>query len=207
MNLTPKQMKIMTRIREVRTTRGYSPTMQELADELGVSKVTVFEHIEALIKKGALRREPNKARSLEIVDEAVLPHEETHVRLPLVGSIAAGSPIEAIEDKEYLDLETVFLPRGVTPNNVFVLRVRGDSMIDDHICDGDHVICQNRNTARSGETVVALLDTGEATLKRLYREKNGQIRLQPANANYEPILVPADEVQIQGTVIGLIRQF
>lgn len=207
LNLTPKQMAILTRIRDIRLARGYSPTMQELANEIGVSKVTIFEHVEALIKKGALIRQPNKARSLEVSPSVQLPDEERNTRLPLLGSIAAGFPIEAVEHREHLDLEELFAPPGGDSRNTFVLRVRGDSMIDEHISDGDYVICQKRNTARNGETVVALISTGEATLKKMYRESDGRIRLQPANPNYEPLVVPAEEVQIQGTVIGVVRTY
>ena len=202
-NLTPKQLHILTRIRDLRTARGYSPTMQELADELGVSKVTVFEHVEALIKKGALSRQPNKARSLEISPQVLLPDEKLNTRLPLVGTIAAGSPIDAVETREHLDLEALFASNA--PENHFVLRVRGDSMIDEHIQDGDYVICERRNTATNGQTVVALLENGEATLKKLYHEKNGRIRLQPANELYEPLFV--DSCLIQGVVIGVIRTY
>jgi repressor LexA len=187
-NLTPKQLRILTLIRDTRLARGYSPTMKELAAELGVSKVTIFEHVEALIKKRALIRQPNKARSLEVSPSLQLPDEQHNTRLPLVGVIAAGSPIDAIEDREHLDLETLFVPPGsLVAANTFVLSVRGDSMIDEHIKDGDYVVCEKRNAARNGQTVVALLDTGEATLKKLYREKDGRIRLQPANDKYEPI--------------------
>ena len=203
-NLTPKQLHILTRIRDLRLARGYSPTMQELADELGVSKVTVFEHVEALIKKGALVRQPNKARSLEVKSGVELPDEQRHTRLPLVGNIAAGAPIEAVEDRESLDLEDLFAPPGGGSSNKFVLRVRGDSMIDEQIRDGDFVVCETRNTARNGETVVALLDDGEATLKKFYREK-GRVRLQPANPAFEPIIVK--RCQIQGVVVGVVRTY
>ncbi|QDU72586.1 transcriptional repressor LexA [Mucisphaera calidilacus] len=206
MNLTPKQLHILSRIRDIRLARGYSPTMQELADELGVSKVTVFEHVEALIKKGALRRQPNKARSLELCEEVDLPDETTGLKLPLVGTIAAGSPIEAVEQREHLDLESMFTPPG-SAGNTFVLQVRGDSMIDEHIAEGDYVICEKRNAARSGQTVVALLDSGEATLKKLYHESGNKIRLQPANDKYEPIIVEAGRVQIQGVAIGVVRSY
>jgi repressor LexA len=126
--------------------------------------------------------------------------DERATCLPLAGTIAAGRPIEAVEDRESLDLEDMF----VTPHGTYVLRVRGDSMIEDSICDGDFVIVERRDHARDGEMVVALIDDGEATLKRLYREKNG-IRLQPANPAYEPIIV--QDVQIQGVVVGVIRRF
>ena len=206
-NLTPKQMKILTMIRDSRLSRGYSPTMQELGDALGVSKVTVFEHVEALIKKGCLVRDANKARSLELSPDIELPDEERHTRLPLVGSIAAGSPIEAVEDREHLDLEALFSPPGSRNTSKFVLRVRGDSMIDDQIADGDYVICEQRNAARAGEIVVALLDTGEATLKRYRPNRDGTVTLEPANANYEPRTVPRDQLQIQGVCIGVVRAY
>lgn len=207
MNLTPRQLQILTRIRDLRLTRGYSPTMQELADAMGVSKVTVFEHVEALIKKGALVRQPHKARSLGLSPDVQLPDEARSTRLPLVGTIAAGSPIEAVEDREHLDLESLFAPRSSTTGQHFVLRVRGSSMINDQIRDGDYVVCEKRDAYRNGQTVVALLDSGEATLKRYYRERDGRIRLQPANEAYEPIWVEPDRVQIQGVVIGLVRTY
>lgn len=204
MNLTPKQLYVLKRIRDQRLAHGYSPTMQELADELGVSKVTIFEHVEALIRKGALVREPNKARSLVVSPSAALPDEERHTRLPLLGNIAAGHPIEAIEDRQFVDLESLFARSGRRQAGTFVLRVRGDSMIDEQIRDGDYVVVRERNTARSGETVVALLDNGEATLKKFYRER-GRIRLQPANPDFEPIIVK--DCRIQGVVVGVIRTY
>lgn len=197
-SLTPKQLRVLTFIRDFSRAQGYAPTMQELADEFGVSKVTVFEHIAALQKKGYLKRSRHKARSLQLSDDIEFP-DERPTCLPLVGTIAAGRPIEAIEDREALDLEDLF----VSPRGSFVLRVNGDSMIEDNICDGDYVVVERRETARDGETVVALLEDGEATLKRLYRERNG-IRLQPANAAYEPIVVK--QVDIQGVVTGVIRR-
>ena len=205
MNLTPKQMRILTLVRDHRLAYGYSPTMQELADELGISKVTVFEHVEALIRKGALVRDPNKARSLEVSPRCKLPNEESGTRLPLVGTIAAGRPIEAVEDREYLDLEDMFTPpRRRGTGDVFVLRVKGDSMIDEQIRDGDYVVCERKNTARNGQTVVALIDDEEATLKKFYKER-GRIRLQPANDKYEPIIV--DDCVIQGIVVGVVRAY
>ncbi len=207
MNLTPRQLRILTRIRDLRLARGYSPTMQELADELGVSKVTVFEHVEALIKKGALVRQANKARSLQVSPDLELPDEARPTRLPLVGSIAAGIPIEAVEDREHLDLEELFTPPGTSPRSCFVLRVRGESMIDEQIRDGDFVICDQRAQPRNGHTVVALIDNDEATLKKFYREKDGRIRLQPANEAFEPIWVTPDRLQIQGIVIGVVRTY
>lgn len=197
--VTPRQMDILRFIRVYRNRHGYSPTMQEIGDHLGLTKVTVFEHAGALEAKGVLLRGPrHRARSLQVAADFEFP-EDKATRLPLAGRIAAGRPIDAIEDVEMIDLEEMF-PRS---EDTFVLRVTGDSMIDEHIRDGDYVVCQRRNTARNGETVVALLPNGEATLKKLYREK-GRIRLQPANPAYEPIRV--DSVDIQGVVTGVLRR-
>ena len=202
MNLTPRQLDVIVAIRNYRHLHGYSPTMQELADQLGTSKVTIFEHVGALEKKRVLRRDKHKARSLEITSEARLPDEDRATKLPLLGAIAAGSPIEAVENREELDLEQMFQSR----NGVYVLKVRGDSMIDDHLCDGDYVVIERRETARNGEQVVALLDTGEATLKRFYKE-GAKIRLQPANSAMEPRIVDADRCKVQGVVIGVLRSY
>lgn len=210
MNLTPKQLHILQRIRETRLTRGYSPTMQELADELNVSKVTVFEHIDALVRKGALTRQKNKARSLEISPDLELPDEQTNTRLPLVGSIAAGSPIEAIETREHLDLETVFAPsgKGSVGGTTFVLKVRGDSMIDAHVADGDYVVCRKIDgMPKQGDMVVALVDRDEATLKYYFKDRRGGVRLEPANEKYEPLIVEPDRVQFQGVCIGVVRAY
>ena len=197
--LTPRQVEILTMIRDGRRKNGFSPTLQEIADELDISKITVFEHVESLIKKGLVKRRSNKARSLELTASARLPDERPTL-LPLVGRIAAGRPIQAIESSDALDLETVFSSR----NPVGVLKVSGDSMIDEHIRDGDLVVYEKRSNARNGETVVALIDGDEATLKKFYKEKN-RIRLQPANTKYQPIY--PDDVEIQGIVIGVIRRF
>ncbi len=199
MSLTPKQLRVLTFVRDFTRAHGYAPTMQEVADEFGISKVTVFEQLTALQKKGLLRRGRYRARSLQLSDQIKFP-DERPTRLPLVGYIAAGQPIEAIEEREVLDLEELFL----SPRETFVLRVRGDSMVDDQICDGDYVVVQKRETARNGETVVALLENGEATLKRFYRAADG-VHLQPANPAYKPI--KTKRVSIQGVVVGLIRKY
>ena len=204
MNLTPKQLKILQLIRDKRVQAGYSPTMQELADALGVSKVTVFEHVEALIRKGALTREPNKARSLTIASNIALPDEEQPLRFPLVGRIAAGMPIEKFEDSDALDLADLFGPRVGQINTTFALRVDGESMRDEGILDGDYVIIERRETARDGDRVVALLPNGETTLKTYFRDGD-HIRLQPANPEFEPIRVK--ECKVQGIVIGVLRRY
>ena len=191
-------MDILRLLRDYRSRFGYSPTLQEIGDALNLTRVTVFEHVGALERKGALLRGPkHKARSLRVAPEYEFP-EDRPTRLPLIGRIAAGGPIEAVENPESLDLEHVF----DRPGETFVLQVTGSSMIDEQIRDGDYVVCQRRETARDGETVVALLDDGEATLKKFYREA-GRIRLQPANEAYDPIY--ADHVDVQGVVIGVLR--
>jgi len=202
MNLTPRQLDVVVAIRNYRHINGYAPTMQELADQLGTSKVTIFEHVGALERKGVLSRDKHKARSLEIISTELLPDENRSTKLPLLGRIAAGSPIEAIEERQELDLEELFRAKA----GVYVLKVRGDSMIEDHLCDGDYVVIERRETARNGEQVVALLDSGEATLKRFYREGH-RIRLQPANSTMEPRIVEADRCRIQGVVIGVLRSY
>jgi repressor LexA len=197
--VTPRQLQVLQFIRDFRKRSGYSPTMQEIGDRLGLTKVTVFEHVEALERKGLLSRGgKHRARSLQVSSDFRFP-DEGPARMPLVGRIAAGAPIEAIEDRQTLDLEAMF----DIPGERFVLRVAGNSMIDEHICDGDYVICRRTGDARNGETVVALLPDGEATLKKFYRER-GRIRLQPANPDYKPIVV--DDVSIQGVVVGVIRR-
>jgi repressor LexA len=203
MNLTPRQLDVISAIRNYRYLNGYSPTMQELADQLGTSKVTIFEHVGALERKRVLRRDKHKARSLEITSEELLPDENRATKLPLLGTIAAGSPIEAVENREELDLESMFGSK----NGVYVLRVRGDSMIEDHLCDGDYVVIERRENARNGEQVVALLDSGEATLKRFYKETAGRVRLQPANKTMEPRIVEGSRVKVQGVVIGVLRSY
>ena len=204
MNLTPKQLRILQLIRDWRVRKGYSPTMQELADEIGVSKVTVFEHVEALIKKGALTREANKARSLSITDGVALPDEEQPLRFPLVGRIAAGMPIEKFADDDELDVTGLLGPRIGQVNATFALRVEGESMRDEGILSGDYVIVERRETARNGERVVALLPNGETTLKTYFKE-GSQIRLQPANPDFQPIIVK--DCKVQGVVIGVLRRY
>ena len=195
---TPRQLEILTLVRDTRRSLGYSPTLQEIGDELGVSKITVFEHVEALIKKRMLTRRSNKARSLELTSSVRLPGDRSTL-IPMVGRIAAGLPIEAIETNDVVDLEDVFASRYP----VGILEVTGDSMIDDHISDGDWVVFEKRSNPRNGDTVVALIDGEEATLKRFYKEKN-RIRLQPANDKFKPIYVR--NVDIQGVVTAVIRR-
>ncbi|MEX2219562.1 MAG: transcriptional repressor LexA [Phycisphaerales bacterium] len=203
MNLTPKQLRILQLIRDWRVRRGYSPTMQELADEIGVSKVTVFEHVEALIKKGALVREPNKARSLSIAEGVSVPDEARPTRFPLVGKIAAGYPIEKVADQDEIDLNDLVGGRAGR-DSTFALKVEGDSMKDEGILDGDYVLCERTEVARNGDRVVALLPDGQTTLKTFFKEDD-HIRLQPANPSYDPIRVKF--CQVQGVVKGVVRRY
>jgi repressor LexA len=203
MNLTPKQLRILQLIRDWRIRRGYSPTMQELADEIGVSKVTVFEHVEALIKKGALMREPNKARSLAIADGVAVPDEARPTRFPLVGRIAAGYPIEKVQEQDEIDL-TDLLGARHGRDSTYALKVEGDSMKDEGILDGDYILVERTEVARNGDRVVALLPDGQTTLKTFFKEDD-HIRLQPANNAYEPIRVKF--CQVQGIVKGVVRRY
>ncbi|HKQ47903.1 MAG TPA: transcriptional repressor LexA [Phycisphaerae bacterium] len=195
---TPRQAEILTFVRDYTHRHGFSPTYDEIAAEFDISKVTVFEHLSILEGRGLLRRDKHKARSLQLADHLELPDDRPSC-LKLVGRIAAGSPIEAIENPEVVDLEEIFFSRY----GAYVLEVKGDSMINDQIADGDYVVIEKRSTANNGEIVVALLENGEATLKRFFREKH-RIRLQPANERYEPIYTT--QVDIQGVLIGVIRR-
>jgi len=204
MNLTPKQLKVLELIKISRIKNGYSPTMQELARELGVSKVTVFERVEALIRKGALNREANKARSLSIAD-AYTSNQGTPMRFPLVGRIAAGMPIERCEDQDSLDLSEMFEVRVGQQGETFALKVEGQSMKDEGIMDGDYVLVKQQSVANNGDRVVALLPDGETTLKTFFNEPDGSIRLQPANDEFEPIVVT--DCHIQGVITGVVRSY
>lgn len=197
--LTRRQRDILEFLRGYVDEQGISPTLEEIAAHFGVNKVTVFGHVAEMERKGVLkRRAPGVSRGLEIVDD-----EETGggIRsLPVLGKIAAGAPIETIEEPEQLDLNAL-VPEG---RDVYALQVEGTSMIEDAIADGDIVLVERRETARDGEIVVAVLPDEEATLKRLYREGK-RFRLQPANSTMEPIYV--DELQIRGVVIGVVRRY
>lgn len=208
---TDRQVAILEFLQRYRRMRGVSPTLEEIAENFGVSKVTVHDHIRQLEKKGAIRKVPHMARALEILDEDYLDEavssetEEGRLPVNVVGRIAAGEPIEALEVNESLDLGDL-LPMG---RDHFALRVQGSSMIDDGIHDGDLVIIERRNVADDGEVVVAIIGDNEATLKRLYREKNRRgkqvYRLQPANEELEPVLV--DRLEIRGVVVGVVRKY
>lgn len=201
--LTEKQINVLRFFRDYRKEHGIAPTLEEAAEALGVSKITIHEHLNQLTRKGAIHRDKAKARAVAILWDP--DAEETAAAstpsLPILGMIAAGRPIEALEDREDVRLGEL-VPTG---EDIYLLRVRGKSMIEDHIDDGDLVVIERRETARDGEIVVAVLEDEEATLKRFYRERNGMIRLQPANSSMEPIYT--NQVQVRGVVRGVIRRF
>lgn len=203
MMLTEKQINVLRFFRDYRKQHGIAPTLEEAAEALGVSKITIHEHLNQLTRKGAIHRDKAKARAVAILWDP--DAEETAAAsmpsLPILGMIAAGRPIEALEDREDVRLGEL-VPTG---EDIYLLRVRGKSMIEDHIDDGDLVVIERRETARDGEIVVAVLEDEEATLKRFYRERNGMIRLQPANSSMEPIYT--NQVQVRGVVRGVIRRF
>jgi repressor LexA len=200
MALTRRQREIYDFIREFVAEQGYSPSLEEIGARFGLSSVaTVHKHVQHLVEKGMLRKAWNRSRSVEPIDPPA-----THVvSLPLLGVVAAGAPIEAFEVEESIDVPAQLVPRR---GQCFVLQVRGDSMIEDQICDGDYVVVESRPEARDGETVVAVVGGRDATLKRFFRQGR-DIRLQPANQSMQPIEVPASEVEVRGVVRGLLRQY
>ncbi len=182
---------------------GYAPTLAEICDGLGLrSPATVHEHIQNLIQKGVLKKTEGVRRGIEVIDQRAMGWVPASVELPLIGRIAAGQPIEAIDDPS----ATINVPPElVGKKRSFVLQVKGNSMIEAAILDGDFVVCEQTDTAQNGEIVVALLNEGNfTTLKRFFREPD-HVRLEPANSTMNPILVK--DVQIQGKVIGVIRRF
>jgi len=208
--LTPRQLQLLKAIAAFEAGRCYSPTIGELASELGVSRSTAFEHIGELRKKDLLSAWPGRARSLKLTSRA---HEllsraredgSHHFAgvspgIPLLGMVAAGLPLEAVESKEQLSLSSCF----GSGDDIFAIEVRGDSMLGDAIRDGDYVICRRSCSANNGQLVVAIVDDEEATVKRIYKE-DGRVRLQPANDDYEPIY--SDNCRIEAVVVGLVRR-
>jgi repressor LexA len=202
MALTRRQREILDHLSDFIAEHGYAPSFEEIAANFGyASLATVHEHLSNLERKGYIRKAYNESRSVELVP---MEKDAGAVELPLLGAVAAGLPIEAV-----VDSETVAVPRDMVPRNRenYVLRVRGDSMIDEQIRDGDYIVVSAQPTAEDGEMVVALVGGESATVKKLYRESGNRIRLQPANAAMQPIMVDADDVLVQGIVVGVIRKF
>ncbi len=200
MAVTRRQREVLDFISTFVQRTGYSPSFDEMARGLGLkSLATVHKHITNLEKKGLLDRVHNRSRSIDIIPAGT--RARSVERVPLMGRIAAGLPVEATENSESISLQDV-----VGNKDVFALEVRGDSMRDEHIVNGDYVLVERTRTARQGEIVVALVRGAETTLKRFYLE-GSQVRLQPANLEMEPIMVPAAQVSIQGRVLGVLRRY
>ena len=206
MAITRRQREVYDFISRFVTEHGYSPSFEEIGQGLDLNSLaTVHKHISNLEKKGLLTRDYNRSRSIDLLPPKGKLKQSmsvnTGVVLPLVGRIAAGQPIEAIQNQE-----TISLADFVRSKEVFVLEVRGDSMQDEAILNGDYVLVEKAKTAHNGDIVVALVDSSDATLKRFYREGDS-IRLQPSNATMKPIIVPAASVDVQGRVIGVLRKY
>jgi repressor LexA len=200
MAVTRRQKEVLDFITGFVQRNGYSPSFEEIAHGLSLrSLATVHKHITNLQNKGLLQRSHNRSRSIDVLP----PRSKTrsNERLPLLGRIAAGLPIEAVENAETLSLGDI-----VGNRDVFALQVRGESMRDEHIVDGDYVFVEKASTAAEGEIVVALVNGAETTLKRYYVE-GSTVRLQPSNSEMDPILVPASQVAIQGRVLGVLRKY
>lgn len=207
MALTKRQKQVLDFIANFVDEQGYCPSYEEIARGLELASLaTVHKHISVLEAKSYLKRGFNQSRSLELAPKYLQEQRRTtkppSLEIPLLGRIAAGTPVESIEQREVLNFAD-FAGDG----NTFALEVRGNSMIDDHICDGDMILLERVTEARDGDIVVALVSGNETTLKRFYREPGDMVRLQPANATLKPIVVPGREVQIQGRLLAVLRKY
>ena len=198
--LTKRQREILDFLNEFISQHGYAPSLEEVGRRFGLSSLaTVHKHLTNLQQKGFIRRTWNRSRSVEVVPSRSAGRA---IELPLLGYVAAGVPIEAITTTE-----TISVPEDlVGKRDTYVLRVRGDSMIDEQIRDGDYVVIEDRKQANDGEMVIALIGGTDVTLKKLYRE-NGRVRLQPANPAMQPMLFESDQIQVQGVVVGVMRRY
>ena len=208
MALTRRQKEVMDFLSSFIANKGYSPSYEEIASGLGLASLaTVHKHIQALEAKQYLRRSYNHSRSLEVAERFVTEEQSRRPEglppsIPLLGRIAAGSPVEAIADPEALHFSDFAKHEGT-----FALEVRGESMIEDHICSGDYVLAERTDSVKNGDIVVALINGSEATLKRYYQEPDGRVRLQPANAAMDPIFVDPASLNIQGRVLAVMRKY
>lgn len=202
MAVTRRQREVLDFIGNFVEQHGYSPSFEEIARGLNLkSLATVHKHVTNLQTKGALQRGHNRSRSIDVLPQGRGRTVALRERLPLMGRIVAGLPVEAVQTNETISLSDI-----VGSKEVFALEVRGDSMRDEHIVDGDYVLVERTRAARDGEIVVALIRGSETTLKRFYVE-GSQVRLQPANQEMEPIFVPAGQVEVQGRVLGVLRRY
>src|SRR5271169_5996759 len=208
MALTKRQKEVLDCLVSFQNKKGYASSYEEIAKGLSLASLaTVHKHILTLERKGFIRRGYNQSRSIEVLQLPKPVREEIIERaavneIPLLGRIAAGKPLESVEDRE-----TISLSDFTRSKNVYVLKVKGESMRDDHILDGDFIVVEPTQVANNGEIVVALVGEDEATVKRFYREAGGKIRLQPANSQMAPIVVAAADVKIQGRVVGVLRKY
>jgi len=206
MALTKRQKQVLDYIAGFVEENGYCPSYEEIARGLNLASLaTVHKHISVLESKNYLKRGFNQSRSLEVAPKYLQEQRRPKAavpEIPLLGRIAAGQPVETIEQRETLNFAD-FAGSGTT----FALEVRGDSMIEDHICDGDLILVEKVQQALDGDIVVALVGGAETTLKRFYRETDDMVRLQPANSTLAPIMVPASDVQIQGRLLAVLRKY
>ena len=202
MPLTKRQREILNYLTLYSEQNGYAPSFEEIAEKFSYSSLaTVHEHLSNLERKGFIKRSYNESRAIEILPSDVMPKA---IELPLLGAVAAGVPIEAIMHQESIAVPDSFVQRG---GNHYVLKVRGNSMIEEQIRDGDFVVVNERQRADNGEMVIAMLHGTSATVKKFYREKDGRIRLQPANETMEPLYVHENDISIQGIVVGVMRRY
>jgi len=201
MRLTKRQKELLDFIKIFMDEYEYAPSIGDIQKEFSMnSPATVHQHLENLVLKGRIKKVPHQHRSIEIVPE--LPEWRGGVKVPVLGYIAAGSPIKSYDGDESVEVPKEMVGKAKT----FILKVRGDSMVDDHIVDGDMVVVRQSDRAKQGNTVVALIDEDESTLKRFYPE-NGKVRLQPANSNMKPMIFDSSRVRIQGVVVGILRKY
>ncbi len=202
MSLTKRQREILNYLTVYTEQNGYAPSFEEIASNFGYNSLaTVHEHLSNLERKGYIKRSYNESRAIEILPSEAIPRA---LELPLLGTVAAGVPIEAVEHNETIAVPDDFVRHG---GSHYVLRVRGNSMIDEQIRDGDFVVVNERQRADNGEMVIAMLGGSSATVKKFYRERDGRIRLQPANDTMEPIYVHENDISIQGIVVGVLRRY
>lgn len=202
MPLTKRQREILDYLNEYSDANGYAPSFEEIAGQFDYSSLaTVHEHLTNLERKGYIRRNYNESRAIEIVPSEAFPQARD---LPLLGTVAAGAPLDIATHGETVQVPSDFLRRD-GPH--YVLQVRGQSMIDEQIRDGDYVVVHDRQTADNGEMVIAMVSDRGATVKRYYRERDGRVRLQPANETMSPLYVRPDDVAIRGVVVGVLRRY
>ena len=202
MPLTKRQREILNYLGSYSEDNGYAPSFEEIATQFNYNSLaTVHEHLTNLERKGYIKRSYNESRAIEILPSNAFPKAD---ELPLLGQVAAGTPIEALAHGDTMSVPEEFVRR---PGGHYVLKVRGNSMIDAQISDGDFVVINERQSADNGEMVIAMTNGGGATCKKFYREKDGRIRLQPANEAMDPIYVHENDVTIQGIVVGVLRRY